>query len=249
MNLRIGYLYPDLMNIYGDRGNVMSLVRRCRRRGIGVEVERLAPGVPVEPGRYDVFFMGGGQDREQFLVFEDLLEVKGETLRREIEEGAAALVVCGGYQLFGRFYRPFGGEELKGIGVFDAYTVAGDTRFIGNVVARSQLGGKDGTLVGFENHSGRTYLGSGCSPLGTVTAGYGNNGEDGTEGAVYKGAVGTYLHGSLLPKNPAVTDFLIEKGLSRNGFSHPLRKLDDTLEERAHESAVARAKGARRRSG
>ena len=242
MNVRIGYLYPDLMNIYGDHGNVLTLIQRCRWRGIAVDVDELHPGDPVPPGRHDIFFMGGGQDREQVLVCQDLLEIKGESLKREIEDGAAALVICGGYQLFGKFYRPFEGEELPGIGVFDAHTVAGNKRFIGNVVARSAFGGKSGVVVGFENHSGKTYLGEGCNPLGMVNVGYGNNAEDRTEGAVYRGAVGTYLHGSLLPKNPGVADFLIERALSRRGHIVPLRPLDDTFELQAQEAAVARAK-------
>ena len=244
MEITIGWLYPELMNIYGDRGNIITLVNRCRWRGISVTVEELNPGDRIRAGRCDMFFMGGGQDREQVLVCHDLLEVKGEALKREIEEGAAALVICGGYQLFGRFYRPLEGDELQGIGVFDAWTLAGDKRCIGNVVVTSDLGGKYKTVVGFENHSGKTYLGESCSPLGRVTVGYGNNAEDGTEGAVYKGVIGTYLHGSLLPKNPGIADFLIEKGLSRR-FRHPrLEPLDDTLEWNAHADAVARAKKA-----
>ena len=242
MTVRIGWLYPDLMNIYGDRGNVVTLVQRCKWRGIPVEVEELALGEPIVKGFIDIFFMGGGQDREQQIVCRDLLEVKGEAIKFEIEHGAAALVVCGGYQLFGKFYRPFEGEELKGIEVFDAHTVAGDKRCIGNVVARSALGWPSGTIVGFENHSGKTYLGEGCTPLGMVTVGYGNNAEDGTEGAVYRGAIGTYLHGSLLPKNPGVADFLIEKALARSNPGVRLDPLDDAVENKAHDSAVARAR-------
>lgn len=242
MRITIGYLYPELMNIYGDRGNVTTLVKRCRWRGISTEVVELGPGLEVEPGKYDMFFIGGGQDREQALVCRDLAEVKGENIRREIENGAAALAICGGYQLFGSFYRPFEGEELPGINVFDAFTVAGKRRMIGNVVAGSALGGKSGTVVGFENHSGLTHLGNGCSPLGMVTIGSGNNGKDGTEGAVRGGAIGTYLHGSLLPKNPGVADYLIEKALAHRGVARGLTPLDDGMELRAHAEAVARAK-------
>lgn len=242
MSLRICYLYPEMMNIYGDRGNVVTLIRRCRWRGIGVDVEELGLGDKVRQGRYDIFFMGGGQDREQVLVCRDLLENKGEDIRREIEEGAAALVICGGYQLFGRFYRPAGGDELPGINVFDAYTEAGEKRMIGNVVSKSAMGGRFGTVVGFENHSGRTFLGNECAPLGMVSVGSGNNGEDRTEGAVHLGAVGTYLHGSLLPKNPGLADFLIERGLSHRGDRATLKPLDDTLEWKAHHQAVARAR-------
>jgi len=241
MQIKIGYLYPDLMNIYGDHGNVLTLVKRCQWRDIGVEVVALNIGDRIGRGDYDIFFMGGGQDREQVMVCRDLQDTKGEDIKREIDEGAAALVICGGYQLFGKFYRPFEGEELPGINVFDAYTVAGEKRCIGNVVAKSALGGRQGTVVGFENHSGKTYLGDGCAPLGTVTVGYGNNGEDKTEGARSGGAIGTYLHGSLLPKNPAVADFLIEKALARHGSDMPLGDLDDSLELAAHTAAVKRA--------
>ncbi|PKQ28540.1 MAG: glutamine amidotransferase [Candidatus Anoxymicrobium japonicum] len=245
MKIRIGWLYPDLMNIYGDRGNIMALVQRCRWRGIPVEVDELGMSARIEEGRHDIFFMGGGQDREQEIVYRDLLDVKGEALKREIENGAAALVICGGYQLFGKFYRPFDGEELKGIEVFDAYTVTGEKRCIGNVVAKSTLGGVSQTIVGFENHSGKTYLGKGCAPLGMVTCGFGNNAEDRTEGAVYLGAIGTYLHGSLLPKNPGITDFLIEKGLARWGRNVQLDPLDDIIELRARDAATSRARKTR----
>lgn len=242
MSIKICHLYPEMMNIYGDRGNVTALIRRCRWRGIPVDVEGLGLSEKVKPDRYDIFFMGGGQDREQVLVCHDLLENKGEAIRGEIESGAAALVICGGYQLFGKYYRPFDGEELPGINVFDAYTVAGENRMIGNVVAKSALGGRFGMVVGFENHSGKTYLGKDSAPLGMVTVGSGNNGEDRTEGAVHLGAVGTYLHGSLLPKNPGLADFLIERGLARRGERSSLKPLDDTLEWRAHREAVARAR-------
>jgi lipid II isoglutaminyl synthase (glutamine-hydrolysing) len=242
MGLRICHLYPKLMNIYGDRGNILSLVRRCRWRGIEVEVEELEEGDGITSGRYDIFFMGGGQDREQVRVCDDLDRIKGNDINREIEAGAAALVICGGYQLFGRSYRPFEGEELPGIGVFDAYTVAGSERFIGNVVAKSAVGGRYGTVVGFENHSGLTYLGEGCYPMGIVTVGRGNNGEDRTEGAIYKGAIGTYLHGSLLPKNPSLADFLIAKGLQRREEDVGLSELEDSLEWKAHRVAVERSR-------
>ena len=245
MFLRICWLYPELMNIYGDRGNVMALVERSRRRGIDIEVEAVNPDERIERGRYDIFFMGGGQDREQILVAKDLYGKKGEVIREEIEDGASALVICGGYQLFGKFYRPFDGKEIPGIGVFDAFTIAGKKRMIGNVVMRSQLGGTSGLLVGFENHSGKTYISENLSPLGMVTIGNGNNGEDRTEGAVYKGAVGTYLHGSLLPKNTSVADFLIENALTRRGNHPRFSQIEDTIEENARAQAIARAKKAR----
>ncbi len=242
MKLVICHLYPDLMNIYGDRGNVIALAKRCLWRGIDVEVKSLGLGDKVEPGAYDIFFMGGGQDKEQVMVSHDLYETKGETIRREIEQGACALVICGGYQLFGNFYRPAEGEELPGIGVFDAYTIAGSKRFIGNVFVETCLDGRKTTVVGFENHSGKTYLGKNERPLGEIIVGYGNNGEDKTEGAVHLGAIGTYLHGSLLPKNPELADFLIRKALKRTYPGRDIEALDDSVENLAHKHAIKRAK-------
>lgn len=241
MRIVIGHLYPELMNIYGDRGNIITLTRRCEWRRISVELVPLSLGDRIEVGRFDLFFMGGGQDREQLIVAGDLRKVKGEALRTEFEEGAAALVICGGYQLFGKFYRPFDGEALTGIEVFDAWTVAGDKRFIGNVVVESSVPDAPGTIVGFENHSGKTFLGPGCSPLGKVNIGRGNNSEDGTEGAIYKSVVGTYLHGSLLPKNPRLADFLISRALRRRYGEVDLPPLNDALELEAHRKAVKRA--------
>jgi len=236
-SLRLAHLYPKLMNIYGDRGNIMCLRRRCEQRGIALVVDELELGESLDAGAYDMIFIGGAQDREQQRVAADLGEVKGEPLRQAVEEGVVVLAVCGGYQLLGRYYRPAVGEDLPGVGVFDLSTVhPGPTakRFIGNVVVRWE----GGTLVGFENHGGRTYLGSGARPLARVVAGYGNNGRDGTEGAVYKNAFGTYLHGSLLPKNPRFSDHLIAQALRRRYGEVDLSPLDDALEERAHAEAV-----------
>lgn len=233
------------MNIYGDRGNVIALAKRCAWRGIDVEIKNLGVGDRISPGAYDIYFMGGGQDREQVMVSHDLYETKGEIIRREIEEGACALVICGGYQLFGRFYRPADGEELPGIGVFDGYTIAGKKRFIGNVVIDGSLEGRRTTIVGFENHSGKTYLGKKERPLGKTVVGYGNNGQDKTEGAIYLGAVGTYLHGALLPKNPVLADFLIRKALQRKYPGQGIAALDDAMEHLAHKHAIQRAKRTR----
>ncbi|MDQ3328056.1 MAG: glutamine amidotransferase, partial [Chloroflexota bacterium] len=179
MKLTIGFLYGRLMNIYGDRGNVVTLAQRARWRGIDVETVTINAGDALDPERCDVYVFGGGQDREQFVVADDLASGTGERLTAAVAGGAVVLSVCGGYQLLGHYYRPHGHEELRGLGLIDAHTIAGDTRFIGNVSLRGSLG----NLVGFENHSGRTYLGCGALPLGTVTKGSGNNGEDGTEGA------------------------------------------------------------------
>ncbi len=236
MRLVVGFLYARLMNIYGDRGNVVALLQRARWRGIEAEAVAINAGEPLEPDLCDLYVFGGGQDKEQYVVAEDLARGNGERLRAAVESGAVVLSVCGGYQLLGHYYRPHGGEELRGLGLIDAHTVAGDTRFIGNVVLRGEFG----ELVGFENHSGRTYLGSGARPLGRVTKGSGNNGEDGTEGAVCGRVYGTYLHGPLLPKNPALADALIARALERRYGQVRLEPLDNSLEQMAHRSALAR---------
>jgi CobQ-like glutamine amidotransferase family enzyme len=238
LELRICHLYPELMNIYGDRGNTISLVQRCRWRGYEVSVSTLSLGDGLEPGQYDLYFIGGGQDREQILVCDDLSREKGEALRQAVEEGAALLSICGGYQLLGNRFLTYTGEDLPGIGIFDIRTLGGERRFIGNVAVSCDLEGAEGTLVGFENHSGRTRLGHGCKPLGKVIKGYGNNGEDGWEGCVYRGAVGTYLHGSILPKNPALADWFILQALRRRYDIQELPALDDSLEKRAHDAVL-----------
>ena len=236
-SLRLAHLYPKQMNLYGDRGNILCLRRRCAARGIELAVDELEMGDPLDATACDLIFIGGAQDREQRRVAADLLEVKGEALRQAVAAGVAVLAVCGGYQLLGRYYRPAAGEDLPGLGVFDAWTEhpgAAAKRFIGNVVVRWQ----GVTLVGFENHGGRTFLGPAARPLARVIAGYGNNGRDGTEGAVQANAFGTYLHGSLLPKNPRFADHLIALALARKYGRGELRPLDDALEERAHAEAV-----------
>ena len=245
MQLRVAHLYPRLMNIYGDRGNILCLVRRCRTRGIDVGVTPLGPGDGLDPGAHDLVFIGGAQDREQRRVADDLRSAKGEALREAVEAGTVVLAVCGGYQLFGRFYREASGVELEGVGILDLWTEhpgPAAPRLIGNVVAEYD----GGTLVGFENHGGRTYLGEGARPLARVRSGFGNNGRDGTEGARYKNAFGTYLHGSLLPKNPRFADRLIELALRRRyGDGVQLAPIDDRLEELAHNAAL-RLVGSRR---
>jgi lipid II isoglutaminyl synthase (glutamine-hydrolysing) len=236
MHLTIGWLYPTKMNIYGDRGNVIALAQRARWRGIPAEIKEIGIGDPISAD-VDVFFFGGGQDQEQIAVSRDLQGAKGEALKAAVETGAALLSVCGGYQLLGHEYRPHAGEPLPGIGLFDATSVAGPERFIGNVVIDSAWG----ELVGFENHSGLTYLGPNQRPLGRVRVGRGNNGRDGNEGAVANHAIGCYLHGSLLPKNPALADWLIAAGIGRDRGPIDLPPLIDDLEVVAHTSAVERA--------
>jgi CobQ-like glutamine amidotransferase family enzyme len=235
--LTLAHLYPKLMNIYGDRGNILCLERRCRERSIGFRADAISIGDKLRAGEYDMVFLGGAQDSEQRRVAEDLRSNKAGPLREAAEHGAVILAVCGGYQLMGRFYRPASGEELPGAGLLDLWTVHPGPRakrFIGNVVARW----KGRTLVGFENHGGRTFLGQGAQPLAEVITGYGNNGEDGTEGAVCGAIYGTYLHGSLLPKNPAFADHLIETALRRKHKDITLDALDDRIEKAAHAAAV-----------
>jgi lipid II isoglutaminyl synthase (glutamine-hydrolysing) len=250
--LRLVHLYPDLMSVYGDRGNVLTLARRAEWRGYAVDVRASSLGDRLDPRQVDLIFFGGGQDREQAVVSPDFLQQKGEAVREAVERGAALLSVCGGYQLLGTSYTTVDGQELPGAGLFEVRSVPGPRRHIGNVLIESDLGGETRTLVGFENHSGRTYLGPNVRPLGKTVVGAGNNGEDGTEGAVYKGAIGCYLHGSLLPKNPWLADLLLTMALAHQ-FHEPveLTPLDDHLEEQAHAAVVARVRGAggRVRSG
>jgi len=240
--IRLVHLYPDLMSVYGDRGNVLTLVRRAEWRGIAVDVHERSLGDTLDPDDVDLVFFGGGQDREQAVVSPDFLLQKGEAVRQAVEDGAALLSVCGGYQLLGRSYTTVDGQELPGAGLFDIRSVPGPRRHIGNVLIETHLDNEPRTLVGFENHSGRTFLGRGVKPLGRALVGAGNNGEDGTEGAVYKGAIGCYLHGSLLPKNPWLADHLLSIAL-RNG-GELLEPLDDALENQAHASVEARIRGA-----
>lgn len=235
--LRIAHLYAHYLNIYGDRGNIITLTKRCQWRGWNVEVHATNVKEDLDPEYFDVYFIGGGQDKQQQVIAEDL-GLSKQKLRHSIEGGAVILSICGGYQLLGHYYRPHEGPELPGISLVDAHTVAGNRRMIGNVVIRREDGG---TLVGFENHSGKTYLGQGVKPLGKVLVGNGNNGEDGFEGiaqAVGAGMVyGTYLHGSLLPKNPTLADEIIKLALRRRHKDIELAPLDDSFESRAHEYA------------
>lgn len=243
LELRICHLYPDLLNLYGDRGNIMTLVSRARWREIEVRVEERGLGDRLEAQVHDLYFIGGGEDRQQRLAAEDLRATKGDVLHRTASAGAVVLAVCGGYQLLGHYYRPAEGPELVGLGLLDVTTVhpgKSARRLVGNIVIRSpHVGG--GTLVGFENHGGRTYLGPQSRPLGQVMVGFGNNGDDRTEGAVGGTVYGTYLHGPLLPKNPAFADSLITQALHpRYGEVH-LRALPDMAETIAHAAAAARA--------
>jgi CobQ-like glutamine amidotransferase family enzyme len=234
--LRIAHLYADEMNIYGDRGNILTLTRRAEWRGIRVEVRAIGRGPAPDLSDIDLIFWGGGQDRDQELVFTDAAAHKVQAIRAAIDSGAVVLAVCGGYQLLGEYYVTADGKQLPGLGLVDLHTVPGAKRNIGNIVIETTTLGLDPpTLVGFENHSGKTYLGAGLHPLGRVLRGAGNNGEDGTEGVASGNIFGTYLHGSLLPKNPHFADQLLERALQRRGFGR-LKPLDDTVEMSAHDS-------------
>jgi CobQ-like glutamine amidotransferase family enzyme len=239
-----------MMNLYGDRGNVISIKKRCEWRGIPVEVVDVGLGEGIRPTGCDLFLFGGGQDREQALLADDLAGKKGSDLRAIVEDGGVVLGVCGGYQLMGHFYETPEGEKLPGVGIFDLHTEPrkpDEERLIGNVLVRVRAPEVDEVreIVGFENHGGRTYLGDDVEPLGEVVVGYGNNGQDGTEGARRLNAYGTYLHGSLLPKNPWLADQLILNSLRRVDQNFELEPLDDAVEKNAFEAVSNRIAGRR----
>jgi CobQ-like glutamine amidotransferase family enzyme len=237
----IGWLYADLMNIYGDRGNVLTLARRAEWRGFDPRVIELGRGASEQMGGVDVFFFGGGQDREQALIYDDLRQYKQDSLQKAVQDGAQILAVCGGYQLLGHYYQTAAGERFDGIGMLDVKTEAGKKRFIGDVVVQAALQDlTPSTIVGFENHSGRTFLGGNARPLGKVLHGKGNNGSDRTEGAVQGNIIGTYMHGSLLPKNPHLADHIIGRAIRRRGGAS-LSPLDDSAELAAHGWILQRA--------
>jgi CobQ-like glutamine amidotransferase family enzyme len=246
IRLTIHHLYADMMNLYGDRGNVIAIKKRAEWRGIPVEVVDVGLEETIKPTpSADLFLFGGGQDREQALLAEDLSGTKGADLRAIVEDGGVVLGVCGGYQLMGHYYETPEGEKLPGVGIFDMYTRPrrpDEARLIGNVLVqiRAPEGGAVHEIVGFENHGGRTELGDEAKPLGEVIVGYGNNGEDGTEGARRLNAYGTYLHGSLLPKNPWLTDQLILNALRRVDENVELEPLDDAAERSAFTSVANR---------
>ena len=244
MELRVLGLYPDQMNIYADRGNIIFLRRRCEWRGIGFSYEGAGVGEKVDPAAHDLFYIGGGQDRDQRMVAGDLVETKRDALAAAVEDGAVVLAVCGGYQLLGHSYQ-LGDERIPGLGLADLETVREPgERLIGNVAIEADLGRGPRVIAGFENHGGRTYLGAAAEPLGRVVKGYGNNGKDGYEGVRKANLIGTYLHGPLLPKNAWLADRLIELALGRGQGTEPeLEPLDDALEAAAHESARRAALG------
>jgi CobQ-like glutamine amidotransferase family enzyme len=239
----VGHLFPDYLNIYADRGNMAVLERRAAWRGYELEVRALGPGDEVRPGEHDLYYVGGGQDREQELIA-PALAAMGEALRAAVAGGAAVLAVCGGYQLLGRFYRDQSGDELPGAGLLPLYTVAGERRMIGDVLLECELEpGRPRSLAGFENHAGRTYLDEGAQPLGRVLAGFGNDGESGYEGCRAGRVLGTYLHGPLFPRNPWLADWLLAQALAhRTGDVPVFEPLPDELEAEAHAVSAGRAR-------
>ncbi len=242
MELRVLSLYPEQMNIYADRGNIVFLQRRCEWRGIGFSHAGAGQGEAVDPASHDLFYIGGGQDRDQRMVAADMVASKRRALAAAVDDGAVLLAVCGGYQLLGHSYQ-LDQERLPGLGLADLETVREPgPRLIGNVAIEADLGSGSRLIAGFENHGGRTHLGPGAEPLGRVVEGHGNNGRDGLEGVRRDNLIGTYLHGPLLPKNAWLADHLIALALERRYGTRPeLEPLDDSFENAAHESARAAA--------
>jgi CobQ-like glutamine amidotransferase family enzyme len=249
MKIMVGHLYPDYLNIYADRGNISVLARRAAWRGHELDVRSVSVGDELRPGDHDLLYIGGGQDREQELVAQDLVG-KADSVLDAVAGGAALLAVCGGFQLLGRSYRDFHGQDLPGVGLFPFDTVAGERRMIGDVLLECELEpGERRTLAGFENHAGRTRLDSHATPLGRVVAGFGNDGESGFEGCRFGRAVGTYLHGPLLPRNPWFADWLLAQALARRlGEAPRLERLPDELELEAHAVSARRAESRGRKS-
>ncbi len=238
MVLKIGHLYPTLMSVAADRGNLYSIEKRCKWRGIATEVEQIFVRQTPDFTKYDLILVHGAADREMEIASQDI-QAKGPSLREAAEAGVTFLSVCAGFQLLGHYYKPFKGPELKGVGLLDLHTDGGGTRFMTHMALEctsEETGTK--VLVGYENHSGRTYLGPKAQPLGKVLAGWGNNGKDGGEGALYKNVFGTYLHGPVLPKNPWFTDLLIRRALERRYGKIELAPLDDSAEDAAHDVAL-----------
>lgn len=237
LELKIAHLYPDLLNIYGDFGNILALEKRAKWRDIRVEVVHVKSGTQINADDYDLFFAGGGQDAQQILAANEFLKNANE-LSRAAYALKPMLAICGSYQLFGKYYTTGDGQKIRGISLLDVSTSAGKKRFIGNVTAICDFLPVR-TIVGFENHSGVTYLGEKAKPLFKIKVGNGNNGMDRTEGARYKNVFGTYLHGPILPKNPHFCDYLLELALNtKYKCKIPLLPLEDSLEYYAHESRI-----------
>lgn len=237
LEINICHLYPDLLNVYGDLGNILILKYRAEKRRINVNISNVSLGDPFEWQKYDIVFFGGGQDYEQSIVSNDLIETKKYGITQYIEDSRVFLTICGGYQLLGKYYTTPDGEKLQGLGILDIYTEGGEKRFIGNTVIHNEEFNE--TYVGFENHSGRTYIGD-LKPLGKVIVGYGNNGEDGYEGCIYKNTYCSYFHGSLLSKNPEFADRLLKEALKKKYDKFYLDPLDDSLELKGKDFIIKR---------
>ena len=241
MKLKICHLYPDVLNLYGDTGNILCMRRRLSWRGIDSEVQRVCVGEKLDLGDFDLLMIGGGQDFEQEVLLPDLRSGKAETLRSAIEDGICVLAICGGYQMLGQYYETWQGVRCDFVGALDLYTVGSKQRMIGNTVYRyKKPDGSEGTLVGFENHSGKTFLGKDTPALASVEAEYGNNGEDGTEGVHVRNVFGSYSHGPLLPKNPEFCDLLLQTAMERRYGKAELSPLDDSAEQAAHDAMLQR---------
>lgn len=243
-NLNICHLYPDILNLYGDRGNLMALEKRCLWRGIEVNISHISLGDLFDSEEHDIVFIGGGQDYEQKAILDDLLKEKGNEIKNAINNNKVFLTICGGYQILGKYYTTLDNKEIELLGALDLWTVSGEERLIGNCVFECDFlinENCDGKIVGFENHTGKTYLGENVKPLGKVIKGYGNNGEDGFEGALYNNVHCSYSHGSLLPKNPSLTDHLISLALKQKYKDFvSLQSLNDEFEIKAHNSMLKR---------
>ncbi len=236
MELSICHLYPDILNLYGDRGNIISMRRRLEDRNIKASVTECSIGERLDISKHDIFFIGGGQDFEQEVLLKDLSSGKAQDIRTAVSEGSVFLAICGGYQMLGQYYKTWDGVQMDFIGAINVHTEGSKTRMIGNYMYQTTEESGGTVIVGFENHSGKTYLGEGVAPLGTIIKGYGNNGEDRTEGARYMNVFATYSHGSLLPKNPGMCDFILKTALMRKyGSSIELEPLDDEIENAAHD--------------
>lgn len=230
MIIRIAHLYPDMLNLYGDRGNIITLTERMKARGIEVYTDAVTMGKNFNSDDYDILFIGGGQDFEQDVLLDDLKKGKDREINKAIHSGRVMLAICGGYQMLGKYYKTYDGKLLEYMGALDFYTEGKEERMIGNYAFKMKEGIE---VIGFENHSGRTYLGKGVEPLGKMIKGYGNNGEDGTEGVRFLNTFGTYSHGPVLPKNPEFADLLISKAIENKYGKSELVPLNDLLESKA----------------
>lgn len=235
MIIRIAHLYPDMLNLYGDRGNIIALTERMKARRIDVHTDAVTMGKNFNADNYDILFIGGGQDFEQDVLLDDLKRGKDTEINKAIHNGTVMLAICGGYQMLGKYYKTYDGKLLEYMGALDFYTEGKEERMIGNYAYKTKEGIE---VVGFENHSGRTYLGKSVEPLGKMIKGFGNNGEDGTEGVRFKNTFGTYSHGPVLPKNPQLADLLISKALENKYGKSELSSLDDSLEAKAREQVM-----------